>query len=67
LNHFTVPVAMCSSPLSAMPRRDLAAPTASLPVLAPEPDPCPGHGLPQYQLAIMTFCTMLPGQPGPQR
>src|SRR5260221_6498674 len=51
LNHFTVPVAMCSSPLSVMPRRDLAAPTASLPVLAPEPGPGPGHGLPQRQLA----------------
>jgi hypothetical protein len=32
-----------------MPRRDLAALTASLPVLAPEPNPYPGHGLPQHQ------------------
>jgi hypothetical protein len=35
LNHFTVPVAICSSPLSVMPGRDLAAPTASLPRLVP--------------------------------
>src|SRR5690348_17346504 len=32
-----------------MPRRDLAAPTASLSCLAPVPDPAPGHGLPRRQ------------------
>src|SRR5689334_3975200 len=32
LSHFTVPVAIGSSPLFVMPRRDLAAPAASLPV-----------------------------------
>jgi hypothetical protein len=31
LNHFAVPVAISSSPLSAMPRRDLAATDCELP------------------------------------
>jgi hypothetical protein len=35
LNHFTVPVAISSNPLSVVPRRDLAAPTVSLPLLGP--------------------------------
>jgi hypothetical protein len=37
-SHFTVPVAISSSPLFAKPRGDLAAPGASLPVLAAEPE-----------------------------
>jgi hypothetical protein len=47
-SHFTVPVAISSSPLFAKPRGDLAAPGASLPVLAAEPESS-GRGLPQHQ------------------
>src|SRR5260370_2500516 len=51
LNHFTVPVAISSSPLSVMLRRDLAAPTGRLPRPGSGTGPCPGHGLPQHQVA----------------
>jgi hypothetical protein len=40
LNHFTVPVAMCLNPLIHH-RRSLATPTASIPLIAQEPNPCP--------------------------
>src|ERR1700729_3769154 len=39
LNHFTVPVAISSNPSSVVPRRDLAAPTVSLPVLGSRNEP----------------------------
>jgi hypothetical protein len=54
---------MKPKPLSAMPRRDLAAPTASLPVLAPEPDPGPVMVFRSTRWPIMTFCTVLPDSP----
>src|ERR1700730_14845476 len=41
LNHFTVPVAISPHPLVRNPSRDVAAPTVSLPALAP----AGGHAL----------------------
>src|SRR5438067_1946029 len=44
-----MPVAICLVLYPTMPRRDLAAPTASLSCLDPEPNPCPRRGLPCHQ------------------
>src|ERR1700730_8121127 len=67
LNHFTVPVAISSSPLSAMPGATSPRRPRAYRVLAPDRTPAPVMVFRGASWPVMTFCTVPPGQSGPRR